>query len=316
MRRSPCWRGQGALCRRAGGADRRRDPRPGARRGRTRRGRLCAAARRDTAAAARAAGAPLLSAEVPGNLCLDWQTGDRDAVDAAFAAAAHVVSAAARQPPRRHQPDRAARRRRRLRPGDGPLHAHVSAPEHPRDARPGRPRARRRARRVRFVAPDVGGGFGAKNFIYPEHVLLPWAARRVGRPVKWIASRSEVFLADHQGRGQRAEASLALDADGRFLALRVDSLANLGAYLAGSAGGVQTFQYAFLPGTVYAIPAIDLRSRRSFTNTAPIGVIARPRLCRSEQHHRAADRRGGAADAASTAPSCGVATWCRLRRCR
>ena len=65
--------------------------------------------------------------------------------------------------------------------------------------------------RVRFIAPDVGGGFGAKNFVYPEHVLIPWAAKRVGRPVKWIASRSEVFLADHQGRGHRAEAELALD---------------------------------------------------------------------------------------------------------
>src|SRR4029077_8071429 len=75
----------------------------------------------------------------------------------------------------------------------------------------------------RFVAPDVGGGFGAKNFVYPEHPLLPWAAKRVGRPVKWIATRSEVFLADHAGRDQRSTASLALDADGKFLALRVES---------------------------------------------------------------------------------------------
>src|SRR5207253_161772 len=67
---------------------------------------------------------------------------------------------------------------------------------------------------VRFVAPDVGGGFGAKNFIYPEHVLILWAARRLGRAVKWIATRSEVFLADHQARDQQAEAALALDAEG------------------------------------------------------------------------------------------------------
>jgi carbon-monoxide dehydrogenase large subunit len=129
---------------------------------------------------------------------------------------------------------------------------------------------------VRFVAPDVGGGFGAKNFVYPEHALLLWAAKRTGRPVKWIATRSEVFLADHQGRDQRAEASLALDAAGRFLALRVDSEANLGAYLAGSSAAVQTFQYAFLPGTVYAIPAIDLHVVGAFTNTAPIGVLRGP----------------------------------------
>ena len=145
-----------------------------------------------------------------------------------------------------------------------------------------RPATRRRARsgssrrRLRFIAPDVGGGFGAKNFVYPEHVLIPWAAKRVGRPVKWIASRCEVFLADHQGRGHRAEAELALDRDGRFLALRIASNANLGAYLSGSGGGVQTFQYAFLPGTVYRIPAIALVVAGVFTNTAPYGVLRGP----------------------------------------
>jgi aerobic carbon-monoxide dehydrogenase large subunit len=128
---------------------------------------------------------------------------------------------------------------------------------------------------VRFVAPDVGGGFGAKNFIYPEHVLIPWAAKRVGRPVKWIASRSEVFLADHQARDHIAEAALALDAEGCFLALKIDSVANAGAYLV-SAGGVQTFQYVYLPGTVYRIPAIALRVGAILTNTAPIGVTRGP----------------------------------------
>src|SRR6185369_1694951 len=88
---------------------------------------------------------------------------------------------------------------------------------------------------VRFVAPDVGGGFGAKNFPYAEYALILWAAKRVGRPVKWIATRSEVFLADHPARDHRADASLALDADGTFLALRIDSAANVGAYLAGGA---------------------------------------------------------------------------------
>jgi carbon-monoxide dehydrogenase large subunit len=128
---------------------------------------------------------------------------------------------------------------------------------------------------VRFVAPDVGGGFGAKNFIYPEHVLMLWAARRIGRPVKWVASRSEVFLADHQARDQAAEAALALDAEGRFLALRVATTANAGAYLV-SAGGVQTFQYAFLPGTVYRIPAVELSITVVLTNTAPVGVSRGP----------------------------------------
>jgi aerobic carbon-monoxide dehydrogenase large subunit len=229
-----------------------------------------------TAAAALAPGAPLLSENAPGNLCLDWRTGDPKAADAGFAAATHVVTI-------RLDNHRIVTNPMEPRgivggydPASGRYTAHVSAQSiHvTRDftARSlGVPAAQ-----VRFVAPDVGGGFGAKNFVYPEHVLLLWAAKRVGRPVKWIATRSEVFLADHQGRDQRAEASLALDAAGKFLALRVVSEANLGAYLAGSSAGVQTFQYAFLPGTVYRIPAVDLSVTGVFTNTAPIGVLRGP----------------------------------------
>jgi len=104
---------------------------------------------------------------------------------------------------------------------------------------------------------------------------MPWAARRVGRPVKWIATRSEGFLSDHQARDHQAQAAMALDASGRFLALRVTSVANAGAYLV-SAGGVQTFQYVHLLGTVYRIPAIELRISGVLTNTAPIGVTRGP----------------------------------------
>jgi carbon-monoxide dehydrogenase large subunit len=219
--------------------------------------------------------APQISAEVPGNLCFDWRTGDPVAVEAAFAAAAHIVEL--------HIDN----------------HRVVTNPIEPRgviglwDAEQGRYTAyvssqsihttRDNTARalsvapaaVRFVAPDVGGGFGAKNFIYPEHVLMLWAAKRVGRPVKWIASRSEVFLADHQARDHQAEAALALDAEGRFLGLRVRSIANVGAYMV-SAGGVQTFQFVHLPGTVYRIPAIDLQVAAVLTNTAPIGVTRGP----------------------------------------
>ena len=132
------------------------------------------------------------------------------------------------------------------------------------------------ADRVRFIAPDVGGGFGAKNFAYAEHALILWAAKRVARPVKWIATRSEAFLTDHQARDHQAEASLALDASGKFLALRLASTANIGAYMVGSAGGVQTNQYAHLAGTVYAIPAVALRVMTVLTNTTPIGVTRGP----------------------------------------
>ena len=228
-----------------------------------------------SAAAARAAGVPEIAAEVPGNICFDWRTGDTGAVAAAFAAAVYRVEL------------------------DLDNHRIVTNPMEPRgviglwDAQRGRYTAcvssqsihttRDNTARalgvpptaVRFVAPDVGGGFGAKNFIYPEHVLMPWAARRVGRPVKWIATRSEGFLSDHQARDHQAHAALALDANGRFLALRVASTANTGAYIV-SAGGVQTFQYVHLPGTVYRIPAIELEIRAVLTNTAPIGVTRGP----------------------------------------
>jgi len=229
-----------------------------------------------TAAAARAPGAPLIAERAPGNLCLDWRHGDPAATAAAFAAAAHVVGI-------RIDNHRVVTNPMEPRgvvgvydAASGRYTAHVSAQSlhATRDftARAlGVPAAQ-----VRFVAPDVGGGFGAKNFIYPEHPLLLWAARRVGRPVKWIATRGEVFLADHAGRDQCAEAALALDAAGGFLALRVASTANLGAYLAGSAGAVQTFQYAFLPGTVYRIPAVELHVTAVFSNTAPIGVLRGP----------------------------------------
>jgi carbon-monoxide dehydrogenase large subunit len=229
-----------------------------------------------TVAGAREAGAPLLADEVPGNLCLEWRTGDPAAVERAFAAATQIVALALDNHRTVTHPIEPRGVIGAYDPGTGRYTAHVSAQSlhATRDQTaqalgvpPGD---------VRFIAPDVGGGFGAKNFVYPEHVLIPWAARRVGRPVKWIATRSEVFLADHQGRGQHAEAALALAADGGFLALRVDSTADLGAYLAGSAGGVQTFQYAFLPGTVYRIPAIALSIAAVFTNTPPIGVLRGP----------------------------------------
>ncbi len=106
----------------------------------------------------------------------------------------------------------------------------------------------------RWLAPDVGGGFGSKNFGYQEQGLLLWAAKKSGRPVKWIATRSEVFLSDHQVRDHRATARLGLDKEGRFIALEIESIANLGAYIAGSAAGVQTNQYAHLLGPYTTFP--------------------------------------------------------------
>ena len=227
------------------------------------------------AVAARAARAPEVAAEVPSNVCLDWRTGNAAAVDEAFAAAAHLVELELDNHRVVISPIEPRGVVGLWDPQSGRYMAYVSSQSihaiRDNTARAlGVPTAA-----VRFVAPDVGGGFGAKNFIYPEHVLILWAAKRVGRPVKWIASRGEGFLSDHQARDHQARASLALDAVGRFLALRIESVANSGAYLI-SAGGVQTFQYVHLPGTVYRIPAFELRIAAVLTNTAPIGVTRGP----------------------------------------
>ncbi|MBV9200204.1 MAG: molybdopterin-dependent oxidoreductase, partial [Alphaproteobacteria bacterium] len=121
--------------------------------------------------------------------------------------------------------------------------------------------------RIRVVARDVGGGFGMKH-VYPEDAVVVWAARRVGRPVKWIPSRSEAFLGDAQGRDQQVSAELALDAEGRFLALRWTGMHNIGAYTEG-AGAIPLIFSLKLASTVYDIPAVSVTSSLVFTNTAP-----------------------------------------------
>ena len=226
-----------------------------------------------TADAATAPGAPVLADAVPGNVCLDWHTGD---TGAAFAQAEHIVTIRLHNHRIATNPMEPRGAIGSYDPAGGRYTLHVSSQSlhGNRDAAArwlGVPPSA-----VRFVAPDVGGGFGAKNFSYAEHALILWAARHTGRAVKWIATRSEGFLTDHQARDHLAEAALALDSEGRFLALRVNSMANIGAYMAGGAGGVQTFQYVHLQGSVYAIPAVELRVRAVLTNTTPIGVTRGP----------------------------------------
>ena len=212
----------------------------------------------------------------PEKVCLDWRTGDAEAVEAAFSRAAHRVRIALwnhRVVINPMEPRGAAGF---FDPADGRYTLTVSSQnlhvnrDHVAMCLGVEPE------RVRFVAEDVGGGFGVKNFAYPEHVLLLWAARRLGRPVRWTATRSEVFLSDHQSRGQRAEAELALDGEGRFLALGISSTANAGAWLGNVAGGVQTGQFVHLAGTVYAIPAVALHIRSVLTHTPPEGVTRGP----------------------------------------
>src|SRR3984893_3214373 len=122
--------------------------------------------------------------------------------------------------------------------------------------------------RIRVVARDVGGGFGMKGNVYPEEAIVLWAARRAGRPVKWIPSRSEALLGDYHGRDQNVAAELALDADGRILALRWTGSHNVGAYIEG-AGAIPILFSLKLASTVYNIPAVAVTSSLVFTNTAP-----------------------------------------------
>ncbi len=228
-----------------------------------------------SAGAARAPGAPQLSREIPGNTCLDWRTGDTAGAEAAFAAAAHVVSLDLDN-------HRIVMNPMEPRGGvgtfdrDRPLHAPRLQPEHPHQPQPRGARARCRAE-----GRAVRGARRGRRIRRQELRLCRACADPVGRPqgrrpVKWIASRSEVFLSDHAARDMRAEASLALDAQGKLLALRIASVANLGAYMAGAGGGVQTFQYIHLQGSVYRIPAIALHVVAVVTNTAPIGVTRGP----------------------------------------
>jgi len=124
--------------------------------------------------------------------------------------------------------------------------------------------------KVRVVAPDVGGGFGSKIYLYAEDVVVTWASRQLARPVKWTSDRSEAFVSDAHGRDHITTAELALDKDGKFLAMRVRTTANLGAYLSTFASCIPTILYATLLAGQYKTPAIYCEVTAVFTNTTPV----------------------------------------------
>ena len=124
--------------------------------------------------------------------------------------------------------------------------------------------------KLRVVAPDVGGGFGSKIFIYAEETLCVWAAKKINRPVKWTSDRTEAFLADAHGRDHLTRAELATDANGKITGLRVKTIANLGAYLSTFASSVPTYLYAPLLSGQYNIAAIYAEVEGVYTNTAPV----------------------------------------------
>jgi len=123
---------------------------------------------------------------------------------------------------------------------------------------------------LRVVSADVGGGFGARGYAYPEHAALLWAAKKLGRPLRWLAERSENFLAEVHGRDNLTVAELALDAGHRFTALRIRTLANVGAYISSFGAAVPAMSGVRAPTGVYAIPVLDHEVKMMFTNTTPV----------------------------------------------
>src|SRR5262244_2659835 len=233
---------------------------------------------------AAASGAPKLHDGAPGNVAFKWEIGDRAATDAAFRTPGAVTVkkrivnqrlVANAMEPRAcvARYDEATEELTLWVTSQNP-HVHrllmcafvLGIPEH----------------KVRVIAPDVGGGFGSKVFLYNEEVVCSWASRKIKRPIRWTASRSEAYLTDAHGRDHVTEAELALSRDGKMLGLRVRTTANLGAYLSTFAPAIPTFLYGTLLNGVYTIGAISCEVTGVFTNTTAVDAYrgaGRPEAC-------------------------------------
>ena len=223
------------------------------------------------AADARKPGAAQVHDGVPDNTCYVWSIGVEDTVNKAFATAKHVTTLEFvnnRLIPNAIEPRAALAQYAR---GDDSYTLHVTSqnphverllmtafvlglPEH----------------KVRVIAPDVGGGFGSKIYLYAEETVITWAARQVNRPIKWVCERSDSFLTDAHGRDHVTKAELALDKNGKILAMRVHTTANMGAYLSTFASCIPTILYATLLAGQYTTPAIYCEVTAVFTNTVPV----------------------------------------------
>jgi carbon-monoxide dehydrogenase large subunit len=231
---------------------------------------------------ASATAAPQLHDEAPGNICFRWARGDEAAVRQALQKAAHVTRidlinnrliGAAIEP------------RAVLAVADAgseklTLYSSTQVPHHIRSYVAEQLGIAEGS--VRVIAPDVGGGFGYKGKHYPEETIVAWTARRLRQPVKWVASRSESFVSDNQGRDHLTHAELALDGDGHFQALRVETIANLGAYVSTFGAAIPSAIYSALLAGVYRTPAIFVQCTGVFTNTLPTDAYrgaGRPEAC-------------------------------------
>ncbi len=209
--------------------------------------------------------------DVPGNVAYDWELGNKDAAETAFADAAHTVSinltnnrlAPVAMEPRALNAmyDQRDDRYTLYITSQNPHGLRMTlaaviglAPEH----------------KLRVISEDVGGGFGSKAFNYSEEVICTWASRLLGRPIKWTADRSEAFLTDAHGRDQRVSAELALNADGRITGLKASITANMGAYLSTFGSLIPTYMCAPLLSGQYDIPAIYCEVKSVFTNSTPV----------------------------------------------
>jgi carbon-monoxide dehydrogenase large subunit len=218
-----------------------------------------------------AAGAPQLHPEAPGNIVYDWTLGDEAATNAALASAAHVVKIDLTN--NRLVPNAMEPRAAVAQYDEGEDHLtlwttsqnpHVArlvlsafyniAPEH----------------KLRVIAPDVGGGFGSKIFIYPEEIVCAWASKKVNRPIKWTADRTEAFLTDAHGRDHITHAEMAFDANLKITGFKITTHANFGAYMSLFSSSVPTYLYATLLSGQYDIPAIHAEVIGVYTNTVPV----------------------------------------------
>ncbi len=230
-----------------------------------------------------AEGAPQIHDNAPGNLIYDWEIGDAAATDAAIAGAAHVTEMEVtnnRLAPNAMEP-RAAIATYNAVEDHYTLYTtsqnpHVArlvlsafynvAPEH----------------KLRVIAPDVGGGFGSKIYIYPEEIVCLWASMKTKRSVKWTADRSEAFMTDAHGRDHVTTAKMGFDSEGRITGFKVDTIANFGAYMSLFSSAVPTYLYATLLSGQYDIQNIHCNVRAVYTNTVPVDAYrgaGRPEAC-------------------------------------
>ena len=216
-------------------------------------------------------GAPLVHDEAPKNMAFDWELGDKEKTDAAMASAHHITTLEfvnQRLVPNAIEPRSAI--------GDydatNDKYTLYTTSQNPHLTRLlmcafvlGLPE-----HKVRVVAPDVGGGFGSKIFHYIEEALVTWCSQKIGRPVKWTAERSESFMTDAHGRDHVTKAEMGFDKDGKIVGLRINTWANLGAYLSTFSTCVPTWLHGTLLQGLYTTPAIHIDLVAAFTHTTPV----------------------------------------------